>query len=172
MRQQPRQAPRRRGVPGAGSTPEIISPTPAVGFDDEMLDLINEYFYGIRIFPGQDPGMVYVGWVTTQYHLHTMDKSWRSTPLAPTDKCGSSAGTSSTHNGHGQDTNQAGFTKLQEDIHRIGNLYPLSGGSHFRANRTKNMKPLQTILNPSWCPPGASMLPMAFHAPHQCHGHA
>ena len=42
-------------------------------FDDEMLELINEYFYGVRIFPGQDPNMVYVGWVTTQYHLHTGD---------------------------------------------------------------------------------------------------
>lgn len=31
--------------------------------------MINEYFYGVRIFPGQDPGHVYVGWVTTQFHL-------------------------------------------------------------------------------------------------------
>ena len=73
MRQQPRQAPRRRGVPGPGSPPEVTSPQPAAGFDDEMLELINEYFYGIRIFPGQDPAMVYVGWVTTQYHLHTAE---------------------------------------------------------------------------------------------------
>ena len=40
-----------------------------------MLELINEYFYGLRIFPGQDPAMVYVGWVTTQYHLHSNDFS-------------------------------------------------------------------------------------------------
>ena len=39
-------------------------------FDPESLKLINEYFYGVRIFPGQDPGHVYVGWVTTQYHYH------------------------------------------------------------------------------------------------------
>jgi ryanodine receptor 2 len=38
-------------------------------FDSESLRLINEYFYGVRIFPGQDPGHVYVGWVTTQFHL-------------------------------------------------------------------------------------------------------
>ena len=38
-------------------------------FDAECLRLINEYFFGVRIFPGQDPGHVYVGWVTTQYHL-------------------------------------------------------------------------------------------------------
>lgn len=42
-------------------------------FDAECLRLINEYFYGIRIFPGQDPTHLYVGWVTTQYHLHSKD---------------------------------------------------------------------------------------------------
>lgn len=42
-------------------------------FDAECLKLINEYFYGIRIFPGQDPTHVYVGWVTTQFHLHSKD---------------------------------------------------------------------------------------------------
>lgn len=42
-------------------------------FDAECLQLINEYFYGVRIFPGQDPTHVYVGWVTTQYHLHSKD---------------------------------------------------------------------------------------------------
>ncbi|KAJ8959408.1 hypothetical protein NQ318_022098 [Aromia moschata] len=42
-------------------------------YDSECLKLINEYFYGIRIFPGQDPTHIYVGWVTTQYHLHCKD---------------------------------------------------------------------------------------------------
>lgn len=42
-------------------------------YDGECLKLINEYFYGVRIFPGQDPTHVYVGWVTTQYHLHSKD---------------------------------------------------------------------------------------------------
>lgn len=42
-------------------------------FDAECLKLINEYFYGVRIFPGQDPTHLYVGWVTTQYHLHSKD---------------------------------------------------------------------------------------------------
>lgn len=45
---------------GEGGTQEM--------FDVECLKLINEYFYGVRIFPGQDPTHVYVGWVTTQYH--------------------------------------------------------------------------------------------------------
>lgn len=39
-------------------------------FDGECLKLMNEYFYGVRIFPGQDPAHVYIGWVTTQYHIH------------------------------------------------------------------------------------------------------
>lgn len=42
-------------------------------YDVECLKLINEYFYGVRIFPGQDPTHVYVGWVTTMYHLHSKD---------------------------------------------------------------------------------------------------
>lgn len=42
-------------------------------FDAECLKMINEYFYGVRIYPGQDPTHVYVGWVTTQYHLHSRD---------------------------------------------------------------------------------------------------
>ncbi|XP_026743410.1 LOW QUALITY PROTEIN: ryanodine receptor [Trichoplusia ni] len=52
------------------------SATETVGneiFDSECLRLINEYFYGVRIFPGQDPTHVYIGWVTTQYHLHSKD---------------------------------------------------------------------------------------------------
>jgi len=40
-------------------------------FDMECLKLMDEYFYGVRIFPGQDPGHVYVGYVTTQYHIHS-----------------------------------------------------------------------------------------------------
>ena len=31
---------------------------------------MNEYVYGVRIFPGQDPAHVYIGWVTTIYHIH------------------------------------------------------------------------------------------------------
>lgn len=39
------------------------------------LAAMNEYFYGVRIFPGQDPNVVYVGWITTQYHIHSADFS-------------------------------------------------------------------------------------------------
>jgi hypothetical protein len=55
-------------------TPEAASgsgePPP---LDPEALELINEYFYGVRIYPGQDTNLVYIGWVTTQYHIHSMD---------------------------------------------------------------------------------------------------
>uniref|UniRef100_A0A182TIU4 Ryanodine receptor 3, brain n=1 Tax=Anopheles melas TaxID=34690 RepID=A0A182TIU4_9DIPT len=44
-------------------------------YDADCLRLINEYFYGVRIFPGQDPTHVYVGWVTTQYHVHSKEFS-------------------------------------------------------------------------------------------------
>lgn len=31
------------------------------------MELVDEYFYGIRIFPGQDPAHVYCGWVTSNF---------------------------------------------------------------------------------------------------------
>ena len=36
-----------------------------------MLELINEYFYGVRIFPGQDLDGTYVGWVG--FHSQLLD---------------------------------------------------------------------------------------------------
>lgn len=35
-----------------------------------MADLIDEYQYSIRIFPGQDPSQVFVGWVTPGFHFN------------------------------------------------------------------------------------------------------
>ncbi|KAK5964813.1 SPRY domain protein, partial [Trichostrongylus colubriformis] len=37
----------------------------------EHADKVDEYYYGLRIFPGQDPSLVWVGWVTTQYHFYS-----------------------------------------------------------------------------------------------------
>ncbi|XGW02944.1 hypothetical protein V3C99_014731 [Haemonchus contortus] len=37
----------------------------------EHSDKVDEYYYGLRIFPGQDPSLVWVGWVTTQYHFYS-----------------------------------------------------------------------------------------------------
>lgn len=31
---------------------------------------IDEFYYAIRIFPGQDPANVWVGWVTPKYHFY------------------------------------------------------------------------------------------------------
>lgn len=71
-------------IPDRPGGPKAMSFTPATAgiefvgneiFDVECLKLINEYYYGVRIFPGQDPTHVYVGWVTTQYHLHSKDFS-------------------------------------------------------------------------------------------------
>ncbi|KAL1472514.1 hypothetical protein MTO96_039268, partial [Rhipicephalus appendiculatus] len=38
--------------------------------DTSVLDLVDEYFFGLRVFPGQDPNHVYVGWVTTSYKFY------------------------------------------------------------------------------------------------------
>ncbi|KJH53390.1 SPRY domain protein [Dictyocaulus viviparus] len=34
-------------------------------------DKVDEYYFGVRIFPGQDPSQVWVGWVTAQYHFYS-----------------------------------------------------------------------------------------------------
>ncbi|XP_043283357.1 ryanodine receptor isoform X10 [Venturia canescens] len=65
-----------RNAPKAMSVNLTGSGVEAIGneiFDPECLKLMNEYFYGVRVFPGQDPTHVYVGWVTSQYHQHTKD---------------------------------------------------------------------------------------------------
>ncbi len=41
--------------------------------EKDSLDLLNEFFYGVRIFPGQDPNLVYLGWVNTNYHIHSRE---------------------------------------------------------------------------------------------------
>uniref|UniRef100_A0A182MMK6 Ryanodine receptor 3, brain n=1 Tax=Anopheles culicifacies TaxID=139723 RepID=A0A182MMK6_9DIPT len=68
LRTQQQMAPERKGM----SSPQVESFGNEV-YDAECLRLINEYFYGVRIFPGQDPTHVYVGWVTTQYHVHSKE---------------------------------------------------------------------------------------------------
>ena len=60
--------------------------------DSEVLNLMNEYFYGVRIFPGQDPSSVYLGWVTTQYHLHSADFSHDQVRVATVQKLDSYGG--------------------------------------------------------------------------------
>ena len=36
----------------------------------QMIDQVDEYYYGVRIFPGQDPAHVWVGWVSPRYHYY------------------------------------------------------------------------------------------------------
>lgn len=38
--------------------------------DMNNLDLVDEYFYGVRIFPGQDPNHVFCGWVTSNFKYY------------------------------------------------------------------------------------------------------
>lgn len=42
--------------------------------DNSVLELVDEYFYGVRIFPGQDPSHVFIGWVTPSFKHY--DKSF------------------------------------------------------------------------------------------------
>src|SRR4051794_13180070 len=37
----------------------------------EFGDQVDEYYFGVRIFPGQDPAQVWVGWVTPHYHSYS-----------------------------------------------------------------------------------------------------
>lgn len=32
-----------------------------------------QYFYSVRVFPGQEPSNVYVGWVTPDFHQYKPD---------------------------------------------------------------------------------------------------
>lgn len=59
----PPAVPERARKGGGGGGAEAAAPRdepPAEGdvYDAECLDLINEYFFGVRIFPGQDPSHV------------------------------------------------------------------------------------------------------------------
>ncbi|PSN30490.1 Ryanodine receptor [Blattella germanica] len=83
--QVPERGPKVMSVPVASGVESIGNEI----FDIECLKLINEYFYGVRIFPGQDPTHVYVGWVTTQFHFFSNEfnqKSVRKTTLEPETK--------------------------------------------------------------------------------------
>ncbi|XP_017148745.1 ryanodine receptor isoform X12 [Drosophila miranda] len=71
VQQQAQQGPKQLSSSNLGQPPVESSGNEM--FDADCLKLINEYFYGVRIFPGQDPTHVYVGWVTTQYHLHSRE---------------------------------------------------------------------------------------------------
>ena len=56
--------------------PPVEEGTEPAPLDNEALELINEYFYGIRILPGQDPNNVYLGFVTTGFHIYSKEFSY------------------------------------------------------------------------------------------------
>ncbi|XP_013392082.1 ryanodine receptor [Lingula anatina] len=47
----------------ADSQSEVMDP-------DINVSEVFDYYYGVRVFPGQDPSHVWVGWVTSGYHFH------------------------------------------------------------------------------------------------------
>lgn len=49
-----------------------------------IMDYIDEYYYGVRIFPGQDPSSVFVGWATARFHLSNarMNKPFNSKSIS------------------------------------------------------------------------------------------
>ncbi len=36
-----------------------------------IIDYVDEYYYGVRVFPGQDPSNIFVGWTTSRFHSST-----------------------------------------------------------------------------------------------------
>ena len=52
---------------------ETDSAYPLMETDDlelqAIIDYVDEYYYGVRVFPGQDPLKIYVGWTTSRFHL-------------------------------------------------------------------------------------------------------
>lgn len=36
-----------------------------------IIDYVDEFYYGVRLFPGQDSSKVFVGWTTSRFHLLT-----------------------------------------------------------------------------------------------------
>jgi ryanodine receptor 2 len=52
---------------------ETESAYPLMETDDlelqAIIDYVDEYYYGVRVFPGQDPLKIYVGWTTSRFHL-------------------------------------------------------------------------------------------------------
>lgn len=73
----------RSGVPTGGrrgsrtNISESLPDEASDQLDKSALDLVDEYFYGVRISPGQDPSHVYCGWVVASFRHYekTFDNS-------------------------------------------------------------------------------------------------
>ena len=51
-----------------------------------IMDYVDEYYYGIRVFPGQDPANIFVGWTTSRFHLSS-SKINKQFNLKSTSQC-------------------------------------------------------------------------------------
>ena len=73
--------PRAKNIPKSTSEvsfgSQYISETEQLEME-AMMSAVDEYYYGVRIFPGQDPAHVYVGWVTPGYHMHSREFDMKS----------------------------------------------------------------------------------------------
>ncbi|RWS23410.1 ryanodine receptor-like protein, partial [Leptotrombidium deliense] len=50
--------------------PDLLPDEATDLLDPTTIDLVDEYFYGVRIFPGQDPSHVYCGWVISNFRCY------------------------------------------------------------------------------------------------------
>ncbi|KAM4640861.1 ryanodine receptor 1 [Discoglossus pictus] len=78
---------KKRGFLFKAKKPAFISPTPVIPAiprvikdvmpddrdDSEIIMNTTTYYYSVRIFAGQEPTGVWVGWVTPDYHLYDMN---------------------------------------------------------------------------------------------------
>lgn len=51
-----------------------------------IMEYVDEYYYGVRIFPGQDPAKVFVGWTTSRFHL-VSEKLYNKFGLEAVSQC-------------------------------------------------------------------------------------
>lgn len=74
-----------------GFSPEAAETSFPASENDDMemqaiMEFVEEYYYGVRIFPGQDIGKVFVGWTTSRFHL-VPEKSFNKFGNEAVTKC-------------------------------------------------------------------------------------
>lgn len=79
--------PTKEDVFGEGGDPAYSDPN----YNDDMelqaiMEFVDEYYYGVRIFPGQDPAKVFVGWATSRFHL-TSERAYNKFGLEQISHC-------------------------------------------------------------------------------------
>ena len=74
------------GIWKLGATPQPVSFRLPKGELQAIIDYVDEFYYGVRLFPGQDGSKVYVGWTTSRFHL-SADKLERNFNQKDTSRC-------------------------------------------------------------------------------------